>query len=391
MEKRFYWLYVTVFINIIGVGMIFPILPLFAKTFNASSFQVGLLAAILALVQFFTAPFIGKLSDKYGRKPILLISIAINTVAFLITGLAPNLGIIFLGMALQGLGSAGVLPVAIAYIADITKGHERSAYISRITGTFALGFMIGPVVGGTLGNTSLTTPYFAAAVVGVINLLVIYFFLHESIKKKDQQVALRDGLINIKPVFKALKGEFGVMFYLMFAWAFYISHMGLTVPFFLQDIFNFKAFETGLFFSITGTTAAITQWFILPRVEKKIGDLRTIFLGMVILFTFQFLTPFSPTALIFIILMIFSILGSATMRPSINAYLSKKTTTGQGATMGLAFSFESLGRVVGPLVLGGLIATTNLVYPFFVVVLVLGIGIILFVTVERNRQRASRV
>ncbi len=389
MEKKFYWLYVTVFINIIGVGMIFPILPLFAKAFDASSFQVGLLTAVLALVQFFTAPFIGKLSDKYGRKPILMSSIAINTIAFLVTGFSPNLAVIFIGMALQGLGSAGVLPVAIAYIADVTKGHERSTYISRITGTFALGFMIGPIVGGVLGSSSLSLPYFVASAVGLVNLMVIYFFLQETLPSKDQNIALREGLINIKPIFKALRGEFGIFFYLMFAWAFYIAHLGLTIPFYVQDIFSFRAFETGLLFSITGTTAAITQWVILPRIEKKIGDLRTIFLGIFVLFVFQILAPFATTAVVFVIILMFSVWGSSTMRPSINAYLSKKTTQGQGATMGLAFSFESLGRVAGPIVLGGLIATTNLVLPFYVVALVLGIGILLYTTVERKRQRKS--
>ena len=369
--------------------MIFPILPLFAKTFNASLFQVGLLTAVLALVQFFTSPFMGKLSDKYGRKPILLFSIAVNTIAFLITGFAPNLFVILIGMALQGLGTAGVLPVALAYIADVTKGHERSRYISRVTGTFALGFMIGPVVGGFLGSTSLMFPYFAAAVVGVINLIVIKTFLHETVKARDHSINLREGLINIKPIFHGLKGEFGVMFYLMFAWAFYIAHLSLTIPFYVQDVFSFKAFETGLLFSITGTTAAITQWVILPRIEKKIGDLKTILLGITILSLFQLLVPFAHNVYLFIVIMVLSVWGSATMRPSINAYLSKKTEKGQGAVMGLLFSFESLGRVVGLIVLGGLVASTNLILPFYIVTFVLGIGIFLFLRVEMKRVSKS--
>ena len=105
MERRFYWLYVTVFINIIGIGMIFPILPLFAKTYNASLFQVGLLTSTIAIVQFLTAPFLGKLSDKYGRKPILLFSIAANALSFLVTGSAPFLAFVFVGMIFQGIGT----------------------------------------------------------------------------------------------------------------------------------------------------------------------------------------------------------------------------------------------------------------------------------------------
>lgn len=385
MEKRFYWLYITVFINIIGIGMLFPILPLYAKSFNATSFEVGLLTATVALVQFLIAPIMGRLSDRYGRKPILLFSIFANTISFVVTGFAPYLWVVFVGMALQGLGTSGVLPVALAYIADITKGDVRSKYISRVTGTFALGFMIGPVVGGLLGGVSLHFPYYAAAVVGIINLFVIYKFLHETLTQRDKKIELKEGFVNIPLLIKALRGEFGIMFYLMFAWAFYVSHLGLTVAYYVQNQFAFKAFETGLLFSVTGSTAAFTQWVLLPRVEKRLGDLKTILLGASVLFTFQILATMTQNVFVFILLMVLSVWGSATMRPSINSYLSKKTKEGQGTTMGLAFSFESLGRVAGPLALGSIAAATSLLIPFYIVAGVLGIGILLFVLIEMKR------
>lgn len=387
MEKKFYWLYITVFINIIGIGMIFPILPLFAKTFNATSLQVGLLTAVLAFIQFLTAPFIGKLSDKYGRKPLLLFSIAINTFAFLVTGLAPNLEVLFLGMALQGLGTAGVLPVALAYVADVTEGHSRSKFISRVTGTFALGFMIGPAFGGILGSSSLQLPYFAAFIVGVLNLIVIHKFLQETLKQPDKGAKLRGGIISIKSLFYGIKGQFGIFFYLLFAWAFFIGHLGLTLPFYIQDVFQYKAFETGILFSITGTTAAVTQWVVLPMIERKFGDLKTIFIGAATLTFFLVLATLANSSFMFILIMLFVVFGSATMRPSINAYLSKKTTTGQGAIMGMAFSFESLGRVVGPLALGFIYLNIDQKAPFYAVSLVMALGIFLYITIERTRQR----
>lgn len=382
MEKRFYWLYITVFINVIGIGMIFPILPLFAKTYNATLFEVGLLTSTLALVQFLISPLLGKLSDKYGRKPILLSSVGVNALSFLITGSAPSLAFVFLGMVLQGIGTAGVLPAALAYIADITKGHDRSTYISRVTGTFALGFMVGPVVGGILSSISLHFPFFVAFFIGLFNLLIIKTFLQETLTEKDKSIVLRQGLINVKPLFTAAKGEFGILFLLLFAWAVYISNFSLTVPFFTLERFGFQAFHNGLLFSLTGMTAAITQWVILPKIEKRFGDLKTMLYGQIVLIIGLILTPFAPITLLFVGATVFNVFGSSILRPSINSYLSKKTTTGQGSTMGLAFSFESLGRVVGPLVMGGAMTRFGTSLPFFLSAFTLFVGLMFFLKIE---------
>lgn len=385
MEKKFYWLYITVFINIIGIGMIFPILPLFARTYNATLFEVGLLTSVLAFVQFLTAPFLGKLSDKYGRKPILLFSIAANTLSFLTTGLAPNLWVIFAAMIMQGIGTAGVLPAALAYVADITKGHARSTYISRVTGTFALGFMVGPVVGGLLSSISLKFPFFAAFFIGVLNIVIIYFLLHETLTQKNKEIEMKKGLINLKALSQALKGEFGVLFFLLFAWAVYVSNFSLTIPFFTIERFGFGTIHNGILFSLTGMTAAITQWVLLPRIEKKIGDLKTMLYGLIILFLGLLMTPFSPWAWLFVAITIFNVLGSALLRPSINSYLSKKTTEGQGSIMGLAFSFESLGRVIAPIVMGIAMTSFGTGVPFLIACVTILVGLILFFKVEYKK------
>lgn len=366
--------------------MIYPILPLFAQTFNASSFEVGMLTAVLALVQFLTAPLLGKLSDRYGRKPVLLFSIGMNAFSFLIKGFSPNIEVLFLSMALQGLGTAGVLPAALAYVADISKGNERSKYISRVTGTFALGFIIGPAFGGLLGNQSFQLPFFVAFAVGMLNLLLISVFLHETLTKRDKTISIREGLISFKPLYLALRGQFGVLFILSFIWGFYVTNFDITLPFYTQTIFNFTAINNGLLFSITGTTAAITQWVILGIIEKRIGDLKTILVGIILLFAGLVLAPIFDVLVIFILFTILYVLGSALMRPSINAYLSKKTTEGQGVTMGIAFSFESLGRIAGPLTVGFAFANIGVHAPFYISAGLVSIGLILFYFVEMKRS-----
>ncbi len=386
MEKRFYWIYITVFINVIASGMIFPILPLFATSFNASSFQVGLLTAVFALTQFLAAPIIGQMSDRYGRKPIFIFSIFTTASALFLIGISQNLGMIFFGMAIQGLGSAGVLPSALAYVADVAKGDNRTKYISRVTGMFAFGFMIGPSVGGFLGSQSLSLPFYIATIIGVINLVIITLFLKETHHNRAKSLAVRQGLISPRILARALKGKFGLLFFLLFAWAFYISNYSLTIPFFTVEKFSFDTIQNGIFFSIVGFTAALTQWFVLPNIEKKIGDVKTIFLGLLMIFVGQSLAPFSFNPILFYVIFIISVIGSSLMRPSTNALLSKRTTEGQGATMGLAFSFESSGRIVGPLILGFIMASWNVTIPFYITALVVLIATVLFYKLEVQKN-----
>lgn len=366
MEKRFYWLYVTVFFNILSFGLIFPVLPLFVKNLKATSFDLGLIVATVALMQFLFAPIIGKMSDRYGRKPILLASILITAASCFVLGSATTLLQVYLAMILQGIGNAGVLPAAIAYVADVTKGHDRSKYVSRITGTFALGFMVGPAIGGFLGEESITLPYYAATIVGIFNAVLIWVFLHETHHKRDQKLAIKEGLINIKPLFKVLRGELGVVFMVLFAWSFYIGNFNLATPFFTLEKFNFGAHDIGIFFSSVGLVSGISQWFILPQVEKRLGDLKVIFIGMILLGFGLFLVPFSQSVFFFYAFFLIAILGSSFVRPSVSSYLSKKTMEGQGATMGLASSFESLARVISPLLLGFVMSRYGVSIPFWI-------------------------
>lgn len=385
MRKRFFWLYVTVFVNIIGFGMIFPILPLFAEKFSASSFQIGLLAATFALGQFLFAPLFGRLSDRFGRKPIILFSILASMISFFVIAMADNLQIIFLSRFLSGAASAGNFPIASSYIADVTSKQDRAKYMGRISGIFSLGFVIGPVFGGILGNREFSMVFFAAAIICFVNLIFTFFFLSESITKKAEKFALKEGFLNIKAICKGLKGDFGVLFLLLFLWAFYISNFQVAIPLFTQDKFGFGPLENGFFFSLTGIVAALSQWFILPFVVKKIGEIKTIFIGIVFMALGQIFAPISVNVVIFYLFFIISILGSGFKRPSINALLSKGTRDGQGTTMGLAFSFESIGRFVGPLIAGSVIGSFGLSYPFWIAAFLLLIGLFVFWKVEMKK------
>lgn len=385
MKKGFIWIYLTVFVNIIGFGMIFPILPLFAEKYHASALQIGLIAATFSLGQFFFSPFFGRLSDRFGRKPIILTSMIISGASFLMLLDANNLPLIFLSRFLSGVSSAANFPVASSYIADITTRENRAKYMGKISGVFSLGFVVGPVFGGLLGDNGFSVVFLAAAIVTFANLVLTFFFLPESITKKAEKFILREGLLNVKAIYHGLRGDFAVLFLLLSLWAFYISNFQVAIPLFTQDKFNFGILQNGFFFSLTGTVAAITQWIILPYVIKGIGEVKTIFAGITLMALGQILAPLSPGVLIFYLFFIISIFGSGLSRPSINALLSKGTREGQGTTMGLAFSFESIGRFVGPLVAGAVMGSLGFAFPFWITAVVLLLGAFVFWRVEMRK------
>lgn len=367
--------------------MIFPILPFFAEKFNASSLQIGLLAATFSLAQFLFAPVFGRLSDRFGRKPVILFSIIVSMIAFLIMAKADSLYIVFLSRFLNGIASAANFPIASSYIADITSREDRAKYMGRVSGIFSLGFVVGPVFGGVLGNQGFSVAFLAAAIICFINLIFAFFFLRESLAKKSEKFVLREGLLNLKAIYKGLRGDFGVLFLLLSLWAFYISNFQVAVPLFTQDKFHFGALQNGFFFSLTGMVAAISQWFVLPHAIKKFGEVRTIFVGTFLTALGQFFVPLSGSVLIFYLLFVVSVFGGAMNRPSINTLLSKGTREGQGTTMGLAFSFESIGRFVGPLVAGFTIGSFGLFFPFWIAGTLLLLGLFLFWKVEIKKER----
>lgn len=386
MKKQIFWLYITVFINILGFGMVVPLIPYFAEHFGASFLEIGFIAATFSLGQLLTAPFWGRLSDRYGRKPILIISLLGSVVSYLVLAVATNLEMIFLARLFKGMASAAAFPIAQAYIADITTKEERTVYIGRLSAMYALGFIFGPVFGGLLGNFGFSTAFFVASAVTFANLVLLMIFVKESITQKAEEFVLREGFLNFKAIYQGLRSDFGVLFFLLFAWSFYISNFQVAIPLFTEHKFGMGPLENGIFFSVIGLVASANQWFVLPIVVKKFGEINVILWSLVLMIIGQILSPLAWVALMFYIFFTISTIGSGLVRPTVNAVLSKKTYEGQGTTMGLAFSFEGLGRMIGPLIAGATIQKFGLGFPFWLASGVLTLGLFLFWKVELKRS-----
>ena len=353
-RPNFFLIYLAVFVSVVAFSMIFPLLPVYAKQFQASNITIGLLAASFALAQLLFSPFWGVLSDKFGRKPIILVGLLGLSLSFLVFAFAANLTSLFILRFIQGIFSGATMPSARAYIADVTTKEERIRAMGRIGTALALGIILGPAIGGLLAQASFVLPFFAAAIIAALNLIFVFFFLPESLKeKRDYNITIRLAWLSFPRILKGLKGALMPLFLLGFVWSFALSNNQVNVPLLGSEKFLLSTGAIGLGFALMGLVSAITQFFLLSRITNIIGQHKTIAGGLILMSLSFIAMPFLPNNVsLFYLAMALAGLGSAVARPVITALITKETTEPQGITLGTSSAFESLGRLLGPL-LGG--------------------------------------
>lgn len=381
-EQPLFFLYLTVFINIVGFGMIFPLLPLYAREFQASETLIGFMAASFAVGEFFFAPFWGRLSDRFGRKPIILLCLSGISLAFASFAFANNLSWLFISRFLQGVFAGGVLTSASAYVADMTSKEDRIRGLSRLGASLATGFIFGPAIGGILSSFNHQLPFFAAAALTIIDLIFVYFLLKESLTKSEERVIIKEGFLNIKAMYRGLRGDLGTFFILIFLWSYALSNNQVAIPLFGTEILGLSAALIGVFFSLQGLTSGSVQWFLLEKIVRRFGEYKIVLFGLLIMTVSLFLLPFSPFPLVMTIFMITFSLGSAIIRPTLQTLISKHTHEGQGTTMGIASAFESSGRILGPILGGWLFSTFGFHSPFTVSAILILLTLIFVVQIK---------
>lgn len=380
-SSTFFFIYTAVFINILAFTLVFPLLPIYAKEFNASNFTIGLLAASFALSQLLFAPIWGILSDKYGRKPIIAWGLFGMGITFLIFGTAQSLAVLFIARFLQGGFSAATLPAARAYIADLTTKEERVKMLGRLGAALSLGVILGPAIGGLLAKDSIQLPFFVASVVALLNLVFVLKFLPESIALKTKGVlSFKIVLSQIGQLWKGLRTQLAPLFALAFLWSFALSNNQVAVPLLGLEKFNLGATNIGLIFAVMGAVSGFTQLFLITKITSFIGKHRTIIIGLFLMAFGFMIMPFIPPSIIFLYFAVaISGFGSALSRPVITALISEDAPAGQGATMGTATAFESFGRLIGPIA-GGFLFSIGAQVPFLFSGIVVSATLIFIIT-----------
>ena len=348
-------IFTTVFIDLIGFGIVIPVLPFYAEgtIFNATPRTVGLLFASYSVMQLIFSPILGGLSDKYGRRPVLFLSIIGTGIGFLVLGLATMLWMLFAGRILDGI-TGGNISTAQAYIADITTSENRAKGMGMIGAAFGLGFIFGPAIGGILSRWGIQVPFFFAASLCFLNAILLYFRLPETITPDHPGKHQAAGGRGIQQVIKSLKQPrlaFVLTIYFLFIVAFSI----MTTSFSLYTMFRFgyDAQHTGYLFAYVGLIAVIIQGGLIGRLVKRFGELPLVIVGALCFAISLFAVPFvGPAAGGLAALLIgggvFSA-GNSLATPALTSLASKSVGPAeQGTILGVTQSVASLARAVGP-------------------------------------------
>lgn len=345
------------FLNFLGFSIIFPILPFIIERYvqnpNQIAFYMGLLLSVYALCQFFSAPGLGALSDRFGRKPILLISLFGSVVGYLILGIGGALWVLFLGRIIDGL-TGGNISTIYAYMADITKPEERGKYFGMLGAAGGFGMVFGPAIGGFTGAISLSAPLFIAAAITFIDMLFGFFVLPESLnaEHKTQTLDLRhiDPFRQFNHVFsnQMLKRLFlsGFIFFIA------MNAMYGNNSLFLKDIFGWNVTQIGILLFVIGFVDIFTQGFLIRKLLPVLGDIHVATLGLVITFLgfgIALSTVFIHSPLLIYIGLIILNIGDGLFEPSQGSLISN--TAGphmQGRVQGANQGMQSIARILGP-------------------------------------------
>jgi multidrug resistance protein len=359
-------IFTTVFIDLVGFGIVIPVLPFYAEgtRFNATPRTVGLLFASYSIMQLIFSPVLGRLSDKHGRRPVLLISIIGTGIGFLILGFATTLWMLFVGRILDGI-TGGNISTAQAYIADITTKEERAKGMGLLGAAFGLGFIFGPAIGGILSQWGVWVPFLFAAGLCFANATLLYFTLPETVTADHPARTLAAGGRGLSQLIESLRQPrlgFVLIIYFMFIVAF--SIMTTTFSLYTMFRFGYDAKHNGYLFAYVGIIAVIIQGGLIGRLVKRFGELPLVIVGALFfagsLFAVPFVGPqFGGLLALLIGGGIFSA-GNSLATPSLTSLASKSVGRGeQGSVLGVTQSVASLARAVGPSLAALLIHSTN--------------------------------
>ena len=355
--------YLTVFVDLLGFGIILPLLPFYAEKFGATGLWVGALLTAYSASQIVGAAFLGRISDRIGRRPILLLSLLGSTLSLTLTGLATSLLLLLAARSLAGL-FGGSIGTAQAYIADLTKPEERAKYMGLLGASIGMGFVLGPGIGGFLAPFGFGTAAFVAAALCGLNLLFALLRLPESLRPGSARRAR--ARITPGSLLSALRNpSVGRILSATFLVTFAFVGMEATAALFGQRRFGLTSETLGYGFALIGVVIAAVQGGLIGRLVKRYGERTVAAVGGVLMGVALLAIPFIPSLLLAGAVGAVLGVGQGLATPTLSTLLSREADAdAQGGTLGMGQSMSALARAIGPIVAGALFDVGD-GWPFF--------------------------
>lgn len=374
-NNRLLTIFIIVFVDLLGFSLILPLLPYYAETYGATPALVGLLVASYAAAQLVGAPLLGRLSDRYGRRPVLLISVAGTLAGFLLLGFADPLGrmlsnlvapqaanvliiaVLFVSRILDGL-TGGNITVAQAYISDVTDEKNRAKGLGMIGAAFGLGFIIGPAVGGALSQFGYSTPAFVAGAVSFVNLVMIFFLLPESltIERRDAASQRKRTPFTIKAMFQALqRPKVGPLLHVRFFYGLAFATFQSIFSLYAQEI-GLNSQTTGYVLAYVGILSVIVQGGLIGVITRRFRENWLLITGLWIMSGALIGWAFTTSLPVLLVVMLPLAVSGGVLNTVIQSAISKTVSREEiGGMLGIAASLEAVTRVIAPTVGGFLL------------------------------------
>ena len=352
-------IFLIVFIDLLGFSLILPLLPYLAKTFHANDTQVGLLVAVYAAASLIGAPILGRLSDRFGRRPLLLVSIFGTFLGFILLAFANSLWVLFLARIIDGL-TAGNISIAQAYISDVTEPKDRSKAFGLIGAAFGLGFIIGPAVGGALSTFGYMVPALAAAALTIINLILVALWLRESLTvEKRAEIAAAGGkrpAFSLGALWSALRRPLvGPLLHTRFFFGLAFSLFQSIFSLYALERFHLNVQSIGYILAYVGLLSVITQGFMIGRLTARYSEAKLIIFSTAVMAVSLVGWALAPNLWVLLLIMAPTSFAGGVLNTVINSAISKSVSPVEiGGMLGISASLESATRVIAP-TLGGVL------------------------------------
>jgi multidrug resistance protein len=404
-KKPLIVIFLTVFIYLLGFGIVIPIIPTLSIQMGASSFQTGLLLSAYSLMQFIFSPFWGKLSDKYGRRPILLTCLFGEIFSYLLFAQSHSIELLFIARIFSGFFGASI-STASAYISDITPPNERSKGMALIGAAFGLGFLFGPALGGGLtvwAEHISTDPFFRTSfssywvsALCLITFVFAFFNLKETLVKSTKPLDPEADIESQKNRFQTMLKYFqtptvGALIFIFFLASLGMSTMEATLVLFMKARFGWGLKEVSFGFAYVGVMIVFTQGFLVRRLIPKFGEKQVLRFGLIMMSMGLSALSIAQSIWIVAIAQTFLALGVGCVNPATLGSVSLLVDqSDQGVAMGTTQSMSSLGRIIGPIIGGALFGSLSEGSPFIVAGLMTLIGLFVVISIYTEIPNAGQ-